>query len=457
VRPKIGWILFTVSIGFALIQLDVSIVNVALPKMGADLHTGTAGLQWIVDAYALVFAALLLSAGAIGDRLGAHRAYSAGFIVFLASSLACGLAPSAGLLIGARAVQGLGAALMLPTSLAILNHACQGDRALRARAVGIWTAAGGAAVAAGPIVGGLLIQAITWRSIFFVNLPLGALGWYLTARVIPPTPVKPGHGLDPAGQIFAILALAGWTGGVIEARPLGLGSPFVIGTLLLGLLSTVAFLRTESTTSNPMLPLKSFRLPNFSPAVLFGFIINLTYYGVVFVLSLYLQQALHYSPMQAGLAYLPLTATFVASNYLSGRMVSAFGSRLPMTIGALIAAAGFALLFPLGEHTHFVSMLAPFLLLPSGMGLAVPAMTTAILASVDRQDSGIASGVLNAARQAGGAMGVAIFGALAGGRIENIVPGLKWSALSSLVLLGGAFALAAFGMRPEGGTASGRR
>jgi DHA2 family methylenomycin A resistance protein-like MFS transporter len=446
-KVAIGWIVFIASLGFAMIQLDVTVVNVALPRMGADLHTGTAGLQWVVDAYAVAFAALLLSAGALGDRWGADRAYGAGFIVFAAASLGCALSPTAPVLIGFRAVQGAGAALMLPTSLAVLNHECHSDPALRARSIGTWTAVGGTAIAAGPVIGGLLIHLASWRCIFYVNLPISALGWVLNARMVPPTPRKLGRSFDLAGQVLAVVALAGLTAGVIEARPLGPRSPVVIGPLVIGLAAAAAFVRTEAGHAEPMLPLRFFRLPSFSPAVVFGLFINLTYYGVVFVLSLYLQRTLGYSALRAGLAYLPLTATFVAANIASGRLVARRGSRWPMVVGAAIGAVGFSLLLPLGAHSRYAAMLAPFLLIPIGMGLAVPAMTTAILASVDRHSAGVASGVLNAARQAGGAMGVAIFGALAGGATAHIVPGLKLSAAVSVVLLAVSAVLAAAGVR----------
>ena len=219
----IGGIVTAASFGFVVVQLDVTIVNVALPAIGRDFNVGVAELQWVVDAYSLVFAALLLSAGVLGDRFGSRRAYLAGFWLFAFASLACGLAPTGATLIAARAVQGIGAALLVPSSLALLNHASGHDAALRARMVGMWTAAGGVSIAAGPIVGGLLVGWLGWRTIFLVNLPICAFAALLTLRTVPKRcgAATRGGSLDPLGQVLAILALTGLVGAVIEARPLG--------------------------------------------------------------------------------------------------------------------------------------------------------------------------------------------------------------------------------------------
>ena len=443
-RP-IGVALAAASLGFALIQLDVTIVNVALPSIGATLQAPVEALQWMVDAYALVFAVLLLSAGLLGDRFGARRLFRIGLFVFALASLGCGAAPSAGLLIAMRALQGIGAAAMLPSSLALLNHACHHDARLRARAVGLWTAAGGITIAAGPLIGGLLIAAGSWRTIFLVNLPICAAGAWLTAYVHETEKASHTAHLDLAGQALAIMALAGFTGGVIELRPLGALHPVVIGGFVLALAAGVAFVRCEARSRAPTMPLHFLRLPGFAPAVGFGILANLTYYGVVFVLSLYLQRVLGYSALTAGVAYLPLTATFIVSNVASGWLAGRVGTRAPMIVGALIGAAGFALLLGLGPHTPYIRMLPGFALIPLGMGLAVPAMTTTILGTVDKSASGIAAAVLNAARQAGGAVGVALFGAFAGN--GHLVSGLHAGVLTAAMAMLAAAGLAAWGVR----------
>jgi DHA2 family methylenomycin A resistance protein-like MFS transporter len=445
-------LLIATSFGFAVVQLDVTIVNVALPQIGLRLQASVAGLQWVVDAYTLSFAALLISAGVLGDRFGSRRAYLAGFLIFTAASVVCGLAPAIGILIGARALQGAGAALLVPTSLSILNHMAADDPALRARMVGLWTAAGGVSIAAGPVAGGLLLSGLGWRSIFLVNIVLCCAAILLVIRFVPgdskATDPQPNDSkrLDPAGQLLAIVALTCLVGAVIEGGRLGAGHILVTGGALFGAVALAAFLYVESRVLAPMLPLGFFRLPGFSPAVAFGIIVNLTYYGVIFVISLYLQQARGYSPLRTGIAFLPLTATFIVSNIICGWLTARKGPRVPMILGSIVGTAGYALLLYLNADTSLRAMLPAFILIPGGMGLAVPAMTTAILSSVPRERSGTASAVLNTARQAGGAIGVAIFGAILGHARDRIIPGLHTSALISSGLLLLAVALAWLGM-----------
>ncbi|KVK83985.1 MFS transporter [Burkholderia sp. MSMB1498] len=473
-RAALVRIVSTVSAGFVITQLDVTIVNVALARIGADLRTSVAGLQWIVDAYTLAVAGLMLSAGALGDRFGARRLFAAGLALFALASFVCGVAANAGTLIAARALQGLAAAAMLPNSLALLNHACAHDPRLRARAVGWWTASGAISIAAGPVIGGLLIAQFGWRSIFFVNLPLCAAGLVATllwigedgARAaaagrddsgagrpaeatttdatasanasranaaVRAAAARP-RGVDLPGQCLAVFALTLFTGAVIDWRP---------ALVAVALAAAAAFVFVESRSAHPMMPLALFKQRTFSVAVLFGVCMNLSYYGIIFVLSLYLQRVRHDSPLEAGLAFLPLTGGFLLSNVASGWATAHYGARRPMIVGALIGATGFALLSLVRADTPTVALVVPFLLIPGGMGLAVPAMTTTVLASVERSRAATASAVLNAARQAGGAIGVAAFGALASGALPaQIVPGLHASACVSAALFVAAAAMA---------------
>ena len=436
----------TVSTGFVVTQLDVTIVNIALAHLAGDLHLPVAGLQWVVDAYTLAFAVLI----------GARRLYISGLVLFALASLACGAASAPAMLIAARALQGVGAAAMLPNSLALLNDACRHDPHLRARAVGWWTAAGSISIAAGPVVGGVLIAAWGWRGIFLVNLPLCAAGLaaafaWIPARgtAAPAAASRSIRALDLRGQFIAIAMLAALTGAVIEWRPLGFTHPVVAGGFVLAALAALAFVAVEARTATPMLPLSLFRHRTFSAAVLFGICVNLTYYGTVFVLALYLQRARGESALQAGLAFLPLTGGFLLSNLASGRVVARHGPRAPMLAGALVAALGYGSLHFVDASTPLAALLVPFLLIPTGMGFAVPAMTTAVLASVAPERAGIASAVLNTARQAGGAMGVAAFGALAGGGgAAQVVSGLRIETAVSVALLVTA-ALLATRVRPD--------
>ena len=433
---RMNRIIAATSFGFVVTQLDVTIVNVALPHIASDLSARVAGLQWVVDAYTLPFAVLMISAGVLGDRFGSRRAYLFGLAIFAAASCACGLAPNAATLVAARAAQGAGAALLIPSSLALLSHAAAADHSLRARAVGLWTAAGSVAIAGGPVVGGLLVASVGWRSIFLINLPLCLVGIGLTLRSVPSAEHRnPAHHLDPAGQLLAIVAIAGMTGAMIEFRPLGLLHPAVAGAAIFAAAAAIAFYFVETKSAEPMLPLEIFRLPNFRPAIVFGTLLNFSFYGMIFVLSLYLQQARGYSALGTGLAYLPLMTTFIFSNVASGVVGSRTGPRLPMISGACVMLAGFAMLSRFGPATPYLAMLPSFVVIPLGMGFAIPAATAAVLSSVERSRSGTASAVFNAARQTGGAMGVALFGALVGPAPAQIERGLRAAALISVALI----------------------
>ena len=432
-------ILLAASFAFIIVQLDVTIVNVALPQIGVELGASVSSLQWVVDAYTLGFAVFLLSAGVMGDKFGSKRVFLGGFALFALASLACALVPSATGLNLARAVQGVGAALLVPSSLAILNFAYAHDKKMLAKAIGWWTAAGGASIAAGPVIGGLLLSVAGWRSIFWVNIPICIIGFVLTCKVVPHLPSKDPHrSFDMPGQLLAIVALTGFIGAVIEFQALGLSHHLVQGGFVLAVVAGIAFFIVEYRSKAPMLPLRLFRQVSFSGAVLFGVLVNFSYYGVIFILSFYLQKIRGFSVLQTGLIFLPLTGTFIFSNITSGWMAARTGLRVPMVLGGLIGASGYALLgwFGISTSASFLDMLPGLALIPAGMGLAVPAMTTAILSSVERHQAGTASAVLNTARQVGGAMGVAVFGAMvAAGSTLEIIGGIRSAMLASTILL----------------------
>lgn len=436
--PRLPWITAAASFGFFVTQLDVTIVNVALDAIGQAFDVPTARLQWVVDAYVLALAAMLLSAGAIGDRVGPRRAFVAGLLLFGLASAACGLASDAGMLILARVAQGAAGALLIPPSLALIAHAAHGDDRRRASAVGWWTAAGGVSIAAGPVLGGLLVESLGWRWVFFVNLPVCVIGAVLTLAVAPPTSAKPKVPFDVPGQALAVAAVTLLVGGLIEGGHRGWGGG-PLAALVAGLLLAAAFVLVERRASHPAMPLAAFRRRPAWTAVVVGSALNFTYYGLIFVLSLYMLRTLHWSPSRAGLAFLPLTATFIVSNLLSGGLAARFGARRVTTVGVLIAACGYALTARLGAESGLLQMLPGFALIPGGMGLAIPALTSGLLASVDKHDAGAASGTLNACRQVGGAAGVAIFGALAG---TDVAAGLRVSAVSAAALLAGAAVVA---------------
>jgi len=442
VQDRIVRTTIAASFGFALIQLDVTVVNVALPTLARVLPATVPGLQWVVDAYALCLAMLLISAGYVSDRIGARRTYLGGIALFAVASFACGVSSGTSMLIAGRILQGIGGAAMLPSSLALINHSAQGDAKSRASAVGWWTAAGAIAIATGPILGGFLLGLFGWRSVFLVNLPFCLLGAWLTTQVTETKRLPEGREFDGLGQILIVLAVGGITGAVIEAKPLGY-SALTLAIAAVGISATLGLILHERRAAAPMLPPAFFTSRTFNNAVGYGAIVNFTYYGVVFVLSLYLQRALHYSPVEAGLAFLPLTATFFVTNLISGWWVGRAGSRRPMIFGALVAAAAYALLGAVaGASVSYWKLGAAFVLIPLGMGLGVPAMTAAILGDVPKERAGTASAVLNSARQAAGAMGVAVFGALAGEEPAHLVSGLRISALAAAIMLIGAMVLA---------------
>jgi DHA2 family methylenomycin A resistance protein-like MFS transporter len=438
--------LAAMSLGFVVVQLDVTIVNVALPHIGSALGAGVAGLQWVVNAYTLVFAAAILTAGALGDRFGAKRCFLVGFLVFTLASLGCGFAPNLAVLVAARAVQGLGAAILVPCSLALLNHAFH-DEHERTKAIGIWAAGASAALAAGPVMGGGLIASIGWRSIFFVNLPLGAIGIWLTWRYAEESTQTRGRALDLAGQFIGMFALADLAAAMIEGGAVGWTRPLVLAAFLLFVLAAVAFVWIEMNSQAPMLPLSLFKNQTFSATALIGLLMNTAFYGLIFMLSLYFQQVKHYTPLATGMAFLPMTVIVLLANLSVGPIAKRIGLRAPILIGQALLATGCLALVGISQNTSYSALSVQLLAMGAGVGLTVPPMTSALLGTVGAKLSGVASGVLNASRQAGSVIGVALFGSL----IEQqrpFIPGIRAALMISVgVLLAGC--LSAFLIRPE--------
>ena len=403
--------LLAVSLGYFMVILDATVVNVALPSLGRDLGGGVSELQWVVDGYTLVFAGLLLSGGSLGDILGGRRVFEGGLWLFTLASGACALAPSVPTLVAARLLQGLGAALLVPSSLALLRAAYP-DPAERARAVGVWGAVAGVAAASGPIVGGGLVAAFDWRAVFFVNVPIGLVALLLAARHLPPRAEAASTGLDPAGQLTGVLALSLLVFGLIEGGDHGWSSAPAIVPLALFPFALAAFIAVEVRASRPMLPLALFRSHTFSGSSFVGLAINLGFYGQLFVISLYFQHVRGYSALLTGLALLPMGVFVALSSALSGKVTGRIGPRRPMLIGLTIAGIGFLGLIAAGAHTSYAVLVGPLVAIGFGMAFTMPAATAAIIEAAPADRAGIASGVLNASRQAGGAIGVALLGTL---------------------------------------------
>lgn len=397
------------ALGFVVVLLDVSVVNVALDAFRSSFSTNVAGLEWVVNAYTLIFASLLLMAGALGDRFGARRIFLAGFVLFTAASVACGLAPTLAALVAARIVQGAGAALLVPNSLSLIQQAFP-DQEERSRAVGWWGAAGGIALAAGPVAGGFLVAHFGWRSIFLINLPIGLIGLAMTLRFARPSPVNTHRSLDVQGQAAAVVALSALAMALIDAGHLGWTHPRIIIALLVAAIGAVAFIAIEHRKAAPMLPLSLFRERTFTIASISGILVNFAYYGLIFVFSLFFQWQMKLSPQMTGLAFLPMTVVLMAVNIIAGRLITRLGARRLMVLGQFLAAIGYLLLIPALQTGLYAALVVPMLLAASGIALMVPTMTNLTLSSVEASRAGIASGVLNTARQIGGMLGVALCG-----------------------------------------------
>jgi len=430
--------LIAMSLGVGVVQLDVAIVNVALERMHDLAGPNVSALQWVVNGYTLAFASLQLTAGRLGDLFGIRRIFVFGVALFTLASLACGLAPTAGILVFARVVQGIGAALLLPCSLALLTHSypIPGERA---RAIGIWGSAGGLALAAGPVVGGLLVAAFGWRSIFLVNLPIGAIAIWLATQFTLETEGQRSGSLDLPGQGLAMLFLVTVTAVIIEGTPLGWNAPVVLTGIAIGIASGLLFLIAETRTPDPMLPLSLFRNPTFSAVVFVGFWMNFSFYGATFLLSLYFQSALGMPVLLAGLAFVPMMGLIGLTNILSGRIAQRWGHRPPILIGLVISMTGYGLFaLIVAARATYADLWWTLMLIGAGTALAIPPLTAAMMETVDRTRAGIAAGAFNALRQTGGAVGVAVFGV-----IGPSVAGMRLSMILSTLCLLIALAVAA--------------
>ncbi len=440
--------LIAMSLGFCVVQLDVSVVNVAVKSIGASIGGGVSALQLIVSAYTVTFAAFILTAGALGDRIGAKRLFIAGFVLFTLASVACGLAPSLGVLVAARAVQGIGAAVLVPSSLTLLNHTFR-EPGARARAIGFYLAGASLSLSGGPLVGGVLISTLGWRSIFFINVPVAIAGIYLTIEYAHETPRASGRGVDPPGQLAAVLALVALVIATIEGGAHGFGDPLVLAGFAVFALAAASFVMIEHRSARPMLPLALFRSSTFSACALIGLLINTAFYGLIFVFSLLFQREQHLSPLQTGLALAPVMVAVTVANLASGSIAQRLGPRAAVAGGAVLVAAGCAGLLGIDAGTGYAAVVAQMFALGFGCGVIVPTITSELLGSVERSWSGVAAGTLNTLRQAGSAIGVALFGSLiASGFITGLHAALATS-VGLVVVIGGLAALLAGRRRPR--------
>lgn len=392
-------------------MLDNTVVNVALPRMQVDLGATVSELQWVVDGYTLFFASFMLSGGTLGDLFGRRRAFLAGLAVFTAGSAMSAAAPTAGVLIAARSVQGFGAALLMPGTLAIIANTFRGD-AERARAIGLWAGISGLALAGGPIVGGLLVDNFGWQSVFLVNLPIGVVAFVLAMVVVPESADPQGRRLDVPGQVLAITGLGALTYALIEGNNRGWRSPAILALLIGSTLLLGAFVAVERRTPTPMLQLAPFRNSTFAAANAVGWLISFGMFGMFFFLSLLLQEVQSATPLEAGLMSLPATMTIAVTAPFAGRLAGRFGSRWPMAVGMALTGAGLLLLVRLGPDTHFPDFWWSLPFIGLGMGLVMAPMTSAVMATVPRRRAGMASATTSTSREMGGVFGIALLGAI---------------------------------------------
>jgi len=394
-----------------LVGMDVTIVNVALPSIRRDLHVSLSGLQWTIDAYVLVLASLLMLSGSTADRLGRRRTFQSGLMLFTIGSLLCSLAPGLGWLIAFRMLQAVGASMLNPVAMSIITNVFT-EPGERARAIGVWGGVVGISLGLGPIVGGVLIETVGWRSIFWINIPIGLAAIGLTARFVPESRASRPRRVDVVGQLLVILALASLTYAIIDAPQAGWTSPATLGLLALALVAVGTLLAHEPRRVDPLLELRFFRSAPFSGATVIAIGAFGAFSGFLFLNTLYLQDARGLSALQAGLCTLPLAVMTLIFAPLSGRLVGSRGPRIPLLAAGASMCAGGLMLVDLETDTSLVWLLASYVVFGFGFGLVNAPITNTALSGMPRSQAGVAAAVASTSRQVGAALGVAVVGSV---------------------------------------------
>ncbi|GAA3749284.1 MFS transporter [Salinactinospora qingdaonensis] len=452
-RPG-GLLLLGLSLGYFMVMLDTTVVTVALPAIGDTFSGSLSFLQWVSNGYTVAFAALLLSAGVLADRYGARRVFMIGLVAFGLLSGLSALVASVEALIVLRVMLGVAGALLLPASLAVIAHAFS-DPGARAKAMGAWAAISGTALAAGPTIGGVLTDALGWRSIFLVNVPVALVSLLITRSYAPKSPRKPGKGIDLPGQVSIVVALTSLTYGLIESEPLGWTSPQVVGALLVFVVAIAAFVTVETSKGNkgdePMLPMRIFTNRIFSAGLFAGMLVNFALSGLLFVLALFFQESREYSAFMAGVAFIPLTLPPAFNPIFTGRLVARVGPKVPSVIGFVMMAVGAFLQVPFSGNSgvDIAATVVGLLVVGFGISFAIPALMTGVVGSVPPEQSGLASGALNSSRQTGAVLGVAILGTIMGAA-SSIAAGTQIAlVVAGSLLLVGAAIVGIFVRKPE--------
>jgi EmrB/QacA subfamily drug resistance transporter len=405
-----------------IVGLDSTIVNVALPAIGRELHTTVSGLQWVFDAYTLVLASLLMLSGSMADRLGRKRVFALGLILFTLGSLLCSVAPNLGLLIAFRMLQAIGGSMLNPVAMSIIRNVFT-DARERAQAIGVWGATVGISLALGPVVGGALVDSIGWRSIFWINIPVGIAALLLTLRFVPESRAPHPRRLDPVGQLLVIALFGSLTYAIIEGPKSGWFSAQSIVLFAVALLSLAGLAGYERRRREPLLELRFFRSVPFSSASVIAVCSFAALGGFLFLNTLYLQEVRHLSALEAGLRTLPIAAMTLIFAPLSGRIVGRRGPRIGLLVGGAGIALGAALLTNLGAHTSIDSLIPAYAIFGIGFGMINPPITITAVLGMPAAQAGVASAVASTSRQLGQTLGVAIAGAIAAGGAVTVGPG----------------------------------
>ncbi len=421
------WTLIAACFALFMAILDNLVVNIALPTISRELNATTTQLQWIVSAYTLIFASLQITAGGLGDRLGRKRWFLFGLGLFTCASLLGALSRNIEMLIFARAVQGLGAAFIMPLSLSLISVAFPPEE--RGKALGIWSAISVSGLALGPIVGGFLVQYANWHWVFIINIPIGIVAFFVASAVVQESRDTSGTvALDIPGTVLITGAIASLTWGLIEAGNRGWGNTLILAAFVVAAVLTATFIAVEARTEKPMVPLRFFRSTTFSGANMDSFAISFLIAGVAFYLTLYLQNIHGFSPVRAGLAMLPMVITMMVFSPISGTLIGRIGSRLLISIGMCIAGIGTLLFLRSGVHTSYLAIVPAYVVMGFGMSLIFAPMTTAVLNSVESEKSGVASAINGAIREIGTAFGIALLGT-----IMNRVYQSQYNATGSII------------------------
>jgi EmrB/QacA subfamily drug resistance transporter len=413
-----------------IVGLDITVVNVALPSLGGDLHAGVSGLQWTVDAYTVVLASLLMLAGSTADRLGRRRVLAAGLGVFAAASLLCSLAPTVEWLVVFRALQAVGGSMLNPVAMSIIVNTFTDPRE-RAQAVGVWGAVFGLSMALGPVVGGALVSALGWRAIFWVNVPVGLAAIVLAVRFLPESRAERPRRFDPVGQGLVIVLLSGLTFAIIEAPGRGWTSPAIVGALAAASVALAGLLRYEPRREDPLVDLRFFRSVPFASATVICVAAFAAFGGFLFLNTLFLQQVRGLSPVQAGLATAPMALMTVVASPLSGRMVGRRGPRLPLAIAGVALVVACAMLTGLDATTPLGWLLAAYVIFGLGLGFVNAPITNTAVSGMPRAQAGVAAAIATTSRQVGMTLGVAVVGAIGASAAVPSASSASWLTLTA--------------------------